>query len=107
MHLYLYRVSRPICSVMAFYLYTVLYLQCYGSVFVKSVMSVVLWFCIGIANHTVPHVNCYGFVSVGMSISVVLWHYTCSLEALCVYHTFCGAMLGTCKMRLVSNIVAV
>jgi hypothetical protein len=77
MPLYLYTVSRPICSAMAFYLYTVLYLQCYGSVSENSAISVVLWFYLSIESHTVSHVNFYGFVCVYSVISVVLWLCIC------------------------------
>jgi len=70
-------VSRPICSAMTFYLYTVLYPQCHGSVPENSVISVVLWLCISIESHTVPHVNFYGFVSVYSVIFVVLWLCIC------------------------------
>jgi len=58
---------------MAFCLYTVLYLQCYGCLSENSVISVVQWLCISIESHTSPHVNFYGFVSVYSVISVVLW----------------------------------
>jgi len=86
MPLYLHIVSCPICSAMALYLYTVLYIQCYGSVSVNSVISVVLRLCISIESHTVPHVNFYGCVSVYSVISVVLRHsniqcHICSVTA--------------------------